>query len=103
MEKIGRIRKRLGNIKNVLHLFFRHRPLAAVVAEKKPPKMIRDVLGDVCTRAANLRQAEIDRKKTIPKKGANQDWDPYCACEDLETPSFPPSWFLCGAPRINCS
>lgn len=35
MEKIGRIRKRLGNFKNVLHLFFRHCPLAAAVAEKK--------------------------------------------------------------------
>lgn len=48
MEKIGRIRKRLGNFKNVLHLFFRHCPLAAVVAEKKT-KMIRNVLADVCT------------------------------------------------------
>ena len=35
MEKIGRIRKRLGNFKNILHLFLRRRPLAAVVAHKR--------------------------------------------------------------------
>ena len=39
----------------------------------------------VLSTCCQAETVEIDRKKTIPEKGANQDWDPYCACQDLET------------------
>jgi len=95
MEKIGRIRKRLGNFKIILHLFFRRRPLATFKLGHGREKIAIcqydkecALHGLMCT-CCQSQTVEVDRKNTISEKGANQDWGPYCACQDLETPSFP--------------